>query len=80
MVLMLMPREPAAWLAPIQIGLVMAVVMAGFGRWWAGPLVGTGMAMGAALALGQFGGNGASDSSRALLVGEIKGQMQGIRG
>jgi hypothetical protein len=37
-----------------------------------------GMAMGAALALGQFGGNGASDSSRALLVGEIKGQVQGF--
>lgn len=38
------------------------------------------MAMGAALALGQFRGNGASDSSRALLVGEIKRQVQGICG
>jgi len=36
------------------------------------------MTMGAALTLGQFGGNGASDSQRALLVGEIKGQVQGI--
>jgi hypothetical protein len=38
------------------------------------------MAMGAAFALGQFRGNGASDSSRALLVGEIKRQVQGICG
>jgi hypothetical protein len=36
------------------------------------------MTMGVALTLGQFGGDGASDSSRALLVGEIKGQTQGI--
>jgi hypothetical protein len=39
-----------------------------------------GMAMGAALALGQFCRDGASDSRRALLVGEIKGQVQGIGG
>ncbi len=38
------------------------------------------MAMGVALTLGQFGGNGASDSQRALLVGEIKGQTQGLGG
>ena len=38
------------------------------------------MTMGAALALGQLGGDGASDSQRALLVGEIKRQVQGIGG
>ena len=38
------------------------------------------MTMGAALALGQLGGDGASDSGRALLVGEIKRQVQGIGG
>ena len=36
MVLMLMPRESAAWLAPIQIGLVMAVLIGG----WAWVVVG----------------------------------------
>ena len=38
------------------------------------------MTMGVALALGQLGGDGASDSGRALLVGEIKRQVQGIGG
>jgi len=36
------------------------------------------MTMGVALTLGQFGGDGVSDSSRALLVSEIKRQVQGI--
>ena len=38
------------------------------------------MTMGPSLALGYFRGDGASDSSRALLVGEINRQVQGIGG
>jgi hypothetical protein len=38
------------------------------------------MAMEPSLALGQFGSDGASDSSGTLLVSEIEGQTQGIGG